>query len=203
MSAPAAFRGCCTSPVDRTISPADGYFDRVLKCVPVEVASVYVLLLSAASTAFDGAALRWWTFLLFAGGLVAVPTYARTVLGIRQGAQVLMTTAAFLVIVAVTGGWFATLAWWNGYYPLLLIVVFGVAVALLQFGPPRPPRPRRRAAPARASVAEPPTAPTPVPDPVPVPPEPRGPAAQPSAEEEDSALLRVWRGVDPPGSVRP
>jgi len=200
MSAPAAFRGCCTSPVDRTISPADGYFDRVLKCVPVEVASVYVLLLSAASTAFDGAALRWWTFLLFAFGLIAVPIYARTVLGIRQGAQVLMTTAAFLVIVAVTGGWFATFSWWSGYYPLLLIVVFGVAVALLHFGPPRPPRPRRRAAPA-APVAESPTAPTSVPTSVPVPPEPRAPA-EPSLEE-DSALLRVWRGVDPPGSVRP
>jgi hypothetical protein len=41
-----------------------------------------------------------------------------------------------------------------------------------------------------------------VPDPVPVPPGPREPAAEPSLEE-DSALLRAWRGVDPPGSVRP
>jgi hypothetical protein len=183
--------------VDRAISPADdGYFDRVLKCVPVEVTSVYVLLLSAAGTAFDGTTLRWWTFLLFAFGVLAVPTYARTVLGIRRGAQLLMTTLGFLVIVAVSGGWFATFSWWSGYYALLVTVVFGVSVALLQFGPPRP---RRR---SRAGTANPP--PQAEPEPAPMPPqESPEPAAATAPEDEDSALLRVWRGVDPPGSVRP
>jgi hypothetical protein len=182
--------------VDRAISPADGYFDRVLKCVPVEVTSVYVVLLSAAGTAFDGATLRWWTFLLFAFGLVAVPTYARMTLGIRRGTQLLMTTLAFLVIVAVSGGWFATLSWWSSYYALLITVVFGVSIPLVDFDPPRPRarRPRATPVPAPAPAGEPPA-----------PPPPRE-AAEPTTEppaEEDSALLRVWRGVDPPGSIRP
>jgi hypothetical protein len=189
--------------VDREISPVDGYFDRVLKCVPVEVTSVYVLLLSAATTAFDGAALRWWTFLLFALGVLGTPAYARLALGIERRAQLVMTTLAFLVIVAVGGGWFATFSWWSGFYPLLLTVVFGVAVALLRFAPPRSRPARRRGGPVRAtepagapaagaaSPTEPPTEPV------------REPATQSSLLDEDSPVLRVWRGVDPPGSVRP
>jgi hypothetical protein len=185
--------------VDRAISPADGYFDRVLKCVPVEVTSVYVVLLSAAGTAFDGTTLRWWTFLLFAFGLIAVPTYARMALGIRRSSQQLMTTVAFLVIVAVSGGWFATFSWWSGYYALLVTVVFGVSVALLDFGPARPRAPRTRTAspPAGEQAPAPSTAPAPAPR------ESPEPATGLSPEEEDSAVLQVWRGVDPPGSVRP
>jgi len=185
--------GCCTSPVDRAISPADGYFDRVLKCIPVEVTSVYVALLSAATTAFEGAALRWWTFVLFAVGLVAVPAYARIMLDIRSTTQLLMTTVAFLVVVAVTGGWFATLSWWNGYYALLIIVIFGVSTALLEFRPPHPRRVQTQPVPPPATEAA----------PAPSDPEPAAEPSPTSALEEDSALLRVWRGVDPPGSVRP
>jgi amino acid transporter len=197
--------------VDRAISSADGYFDRVLKCVPVEVTAVYVLLLSAASTAFDGTTLRWWTFVLFLFGLLGTPSYAYLMLGIRLPEQLLMTTVAFLVVVAVGGGWFATFSWWSGFYPLLVTVAFGVAVALLAFNPPRPRTARSRASTRTKATATPPGA---TPDPTPsqpadqpaAPPSPRGaaePPAGPTAEEEDTALLRVWRGVDPPGSVRP
>jgi len=177
--------------MDRVISPADGYFDRVLKCIPVEVTSVYVVLLSAAGTAFEGAELRWWTFVLFAVGLFAAPTYTRTMLDIRSSTQLVMTTVAFLVVVAVTGGWFATLSWWNGYYALLIMVIFGVSTALLQFRPPHPRRVQTRPVPPPATEAEAAPAPSDTPEP------------STSALEEDSALLRVWRGVDPPGSVRP
>jgi hypothetical protein len=180
--------------MDRAISPADGYFDRVLKCIPVEVTSVYVAL-SAATTAFEGATLRWWTFVLFAVGLVAVPAYARIMLDIRSSTQLVMTTVAFLVVVAVTGGWFATLSWWNGYYALLIIVIFGVSTALLEFRPPHPRRTPTQPVPPPATEAE--VAPAPRDNPE--------PAAESSTSplDEDSALLRVWRGVDPPGSVRP
>jgi hypothetical protein len=185
--------------VDRQVSPADSYFDRVLKCVPVEVTSVYVLLLSTATTAFDGAALRWWTFLLFAVGLLGTPSYARMALGIERREQLAMTTLAFLVIVAFGGGWFATFSWWSGFYPLLLTVVFGVAVALLRFAPPRPRSARRRAAPPSTAAPAPPAeAAT-----EPVPAKPGDPATASPPLEEDSPLLRAWRGVDPPGSVRP
>jgi hypothetical protein len=192
--------------VDRAISPDDGYFDRVLKCVPVEVTSVYVLLVSAAGTAFSGTALRWWTFVLFVCGLVAVPAYAYLVLGIHDPAQLAMTTVAFLVVVAISGGWFATFSWWSGYYALLITVIFGVTIALLPFGSPRLRPVRRRPVPPPA--AEPAAEPG------------AEPGAEPAAEaatgtdepvrvgestlrDDDSAVLRIWRGVDPPGSVRP
>jgi hypothetical protein len=167
----------------------DGYFDRVLKCIPVEVVTVYVLLASPAVTAFTGRALQWWLFLLLVAGTVAAPTYARSALAVRRYSQLTMTTAAFLVVVAATGGWFATLSWWNGFFPLLASVAFGVIVAMLSFGPPRP-------RPVRASTA-------------PVVPASREPGDDgddgdeagepvPAGEaEEESGLLRVWRGSDP------
>jgi len=188
----------------------------VLKCVPVEVTAVYVLLLSAATTAFDGTMLRWWTFVLFVFGLVGTPTYAYLVLAVRRLEQLVMTTLAFLVVVAIGGGWLATFSWWSGFYPLLVTVVFGVAVALLDFDPPRPRPIRHRGSPL-AGLAATTSAPSSAPDtqveadsPTPTPPAPRD-SAEPEPVsstastplEEDSALLRVWRGVDPPGSVRP
>jgi hypothetical protein len=158
----------------------DGYFDRVLKCIPVEVVSVYVVLASAAVSAFDGGTLRWWLFLLLAGGALAAPTYARSALGIRRASQLLMTTVAFVAIVAVTGGWFGTLSWWTGFYPLLGTVLFGIAVALLGFGPARP---RPLPPPAAREPAE-----------------EVEPAADPEGDPDDtdSELLRVWRGAEPP-----
>jgi hypothetical protein len=167
----------------------DGYFDRVLKCIPVEVVSVYVVLTSAAVSAFDGSTLRWWLFLLLLGGVVAAPGYARAAIGIRRLSQLAMTTAAFLVFAAATGGWFGTLSWWSGFYPLLASVLFGVAVALVDFGPApsRPLQPGRdpgdEAEPGPADAGE-----------------PVGPGAEPAAQPaEESGLLRVWRGPTPPG----
>ncbi|MEN3357701.1 MAG: hypothetical protein V7637_1683 [Mycobacteriales bacterium] len=186
--------------VDR--SP-DGYFDRVLKCIPVEVVTVYVLLASAAANAFDGRALQWWLFLLFAGGLIAAPVYARSALAVRRLSQLTMTAAAFVVVVAATGGWFATLDWWNGFFPLLASVLFGVTVAMLTFGPPRPkpPKPPKAAQPGQPGQ----------PGAVPAVREPGDDATETiggtiggtmgdesAGEAEESALLRVWRGSDPP-----
>jgi hypothetical protein len=178
----------------------DGYFDRVLKCIPVEVVTVYVLLASAAQTAFAGRTLQWWLFLLVVAGTVAAPTYARSALAIRRYSQLAMTTAAFLVVAAVTGGWFATLDWWNGFFPVLATVAFGVTVAMLGFGP------------ARSRPVSPPGVPAsrqPGDDAQPAGPadptesiETTGagePAVGAEAEEEESGLLRVWRGSGPPG----
>jgi hypothetical protein len=166
----------------------DGYFDRVLKCIPVEVATVYVLLASAAQTAFTGRALQWWLFVLVVAGTTAAPTYARAALAIRRYSQLTMTTAAFLVVAMVTGGWFATLDWWNGFFPLLSGVAFGVTVALLSFGPARP-RPVPAALPAAREPGD---------DADPAEAADAGEPAAAPAEEEESGLLRVWRGSGPP-----
>ena len=175
--------------VDR--SP-DGYFDRVLKCIPVEVVTVYVVLASAAQSAFTDRTLQWWLFLLALGGLIAAPTYARSALAVRRYSQLAMTAAAFVVVVAATGGWFATLDWWNGFFPLLASVLFGSTVAMLGFGPPRP-RPSKPPAPPGLDpgddaepAADDPTAQL----------DPDDPTA-PATRADDSGLLRVWRGSDP------
>jgi hypothetical protein len=168
----------------------DGYFDRVLKCIPVEVVTVYVVLASAAQSAFEDTTLRWWLFLLFAGGLIAAPAYARTALAIRRYSQLAMTAAAFVVVVAATGGWFGTLDWWNGFFPLLASVLFGVTVAMLGFGPAKPRPTKTPAVPGtdddtragdEATTELAPSDAT---------------AASPDPSEE-SGLLRVWRGSSP------
>ncbi|HVQ93980.1 MAG TPA: hypothetical protein VMU51_23280 [Mycobacteriales bacterium] len=166
----------------------DGYFDRVLKCIPVEVVTVYVVLASPAATAFDGRSLQWWLGLLLVGGLIAAPAYARSALAIRRLSQLTMTTAAFLVVVAATGGWFGTLDWWNGFFPLLASVLFGVTVAMLGFGPAHPKPPK--------------SSPPALPDAVPAAREPGDDdpteVVAAEAEPDESGLLRVWRGSDPP-----
>ena len=181
----------------------DGYFDRVLKCIPVEVVTVYVLLASAAQSAFTERALQWWLLLLFLGGLVAAPAYARSALAVRRYSQLTMTAAAFVVVVAATGGWFATLDWWNGFFPLLASVLFGITVAMLGFGPPRPTKPPK--APADDAAADPGSDPSAGPDgtepTMPTTGLPAGPTsgvpAEPADAAEESGLLRVWRGSSP------
>lgn len=176
----------------------DGYFDRMLKCIPIEVVGVYVLLTSAAVSAFDGSTLRWWLFVLVLGGAGSAPGYARAALGIRRLSQLAMTTAAFGVFAAATGGWFGTLSWWSGFYPLLASVLFGIAVALVDFGP-APSRPLTARDPAEEA------GPGALPDPAAGPGGPAGSGADtgapPGADPgEESGLLRVWRGPAPPGS---
>lgn len=175
----------------------DGYFDRVLKCIPVEVVTVYVVLASAAQSAFTDRTLQWWLLLLFIGGLVAAPAYARSALAVRRYSQLTMTAAAFIVVVAATGGWFATLDWWNGFFPLLASVLFGITVAMLGFGPARP-RPTK--APKQPADGSDPAA-DPGADPAGGPADGTEPTAVvpggPADPAEESGLLRVWRGSDP------
>jgi hypothetical protein len=202
----------------------DGYFDRVLKCLPVEVIAVYTVVASAAEPAFTGRTLQWWLGILLLGGTLAAPAYAWYALRVRRWAHLGMLTLAFVVVVAAMGGWFGTLSWWSGFFPVLGTVAFGVAVAMLDFGPPLPWRPKavKPAAPAApaAPVGPPPGAPLgdlPGGDGVPAWPGQRageeGPhggdpggghpgdadpsartVAAPREPDEGSSLLRVWRG---------
>jgi hypothetical protein len=99
-------------------------------------------------------------------------------------------------VVAATGGWFATLDWWNGFFPLLASVLFGITVAMLGFGPARP-RPSK--APKQPADGDPGSDPAgehadgPADGAEQTAVVPGGPADQ----AEESGLLRVWRGSDP------
>jgi hypothetical protein len=188
----------------------DGYFDKVLKCLPVEVIAVYTVVASAAEPAFNGRTLQWWLGVLLLGGTLAAPAYAWYALRVRRWAQLGMLTLAFVVVVAAMGGWFGTLSWWNGFFPVLGTVTFGVAVAMLDFGPPLPwrPKPVKHATAPGALGGEPPGkvggAPLgelPGGEEAPAWPEQRAgdPAAaadpvEPREPDEGSGLLRVWRG---------
>jgi hypothetical protein len=192
----------------------DGYFDKVLKCLPVEVIAVYTVVASAAQPAFTGRTLQWWLGVLLLGGTLAAPAYAWYALRVRRWAHLGMLTLAFVVVVAAMGGWFGTLSWWSGFFPVLGTVAFGVAVAMLDFGPPLPWRPKsvKHAAPA-APVGPPPGAPLgdlPGGEQPPAWPDqhdrpddgPEDADVDPSARtvvtpgepDEGSGLLRVWRG---------
>jgi hypothetical protein len=196
----------------------DGYFDRVLKCLPIEVIAVYTVVASAAEPAFKGRTLQWWLGMLLLGGTLAAPAYAWYALRVRRWAQLGMLTLAFVVVVAAMGGWFGTLSWWNGFFPVLGTVAFGVAVAMLDFGPPLPwrPKPVKHAVPGQPigpPSGPPPGAPLgdlPGGDEVPAWPGQRDGAAdaagavvEPREADEGSSLLRVWRGDRDRGGDRP
>jgi hypothetical protein len=110
----------------------DNYFDRLLKYVPAELASAYIVLASPVPDTFaeDSREPVYWALLL--AGFILAPLFAKTVLKVSRVKQLVMTGFGFVVFVASQGDAFSTFSWWKGYYALVGAVVFLILVAVLQ-----------------------------------------------------------------------
>jgi len=113
----------------------DNYFDRLLKYIPAEIISTYILLAAPVPDTFAGTAVRraYWILLLI--GLVLTPVFARQVLKVERKRQICLTTVGFVVFVAGQGGAFALYDWWKGYYALGATALFLLLVAIVHLPP--------------------------------------------------------------------
>lgn len=115
----------------------DDYFARLLKYIPVEIVSSYLIIAGVFESVYSdsGVARRLSLGGLLAAGLVGSYAYAQRVNHVLRRAQLVMTSAAFAVWVFATGGVFATWAWWHPWMGTIAVVTFGVLVKIVQLGP--------------------------------------------------------------------
>lgn len=118
-------------------STADDYWARLVKYVPIEVISAYILLKGAIESAYKptepiGA---WMLGALVVLGAVATWFFARKVLRVARWQQLLLSAVAFLVWTFATGGVFATFSWYLPWMTTAVVVIFGVVVRVVELPP--------------------------------------------------------------------
>jgi hypothetical protein len=126
--------------VAATLPRPDDYMDRLLKYLPAEVGGAYLIIagLIGSGLAERPRVLQVLLAVLLVLGIAASWLFASRTLHVRRTQQLAMTALAFVVWVSATGGWFATLSWWEAWMGTIFVVVFGFLVRLVPV-PPLPP----------------------------------------------------------------
>ncbi|GAA3989763.1 hypothetical protein GCM10022247_05470 [Allokutzneria multivorans] len=123
---------------------ADDYWSRLAKYVPIEMISAYVLLKGLIESAYKPGQ----TALTVALGVLAVLgaattwLFSRRVLRVVRKSQAVLSVFGFLVWTIATGGVFATMSWYQPWMGTAAVIMFGVAVQIIQL-PPLPVQPDR------------------------------------------------------------
>jgi hypothetical protein len=122
---------------------ADDYLSRLLKYVPIEMISAYLIVAGIVESAYSEQqrAQRIALGVLLVLGLVATWFYSARVLKISRTSQLIMTVVAFTVWVFAIGGVFATTDWYQPWMGTIAVVIFGVAVRIIGLGPLPQPEP--------------------------------------------------------------
>lgn len=113
----------------------DTYFDRLSKYVPMEIIGSYLLVEGLLRELLQPEVMLRGLVVLFLLGVVATWLFTKRVLNVVRTNQVLMSVFAFAVWVFATGGWFAHLSFWAPGWGTIAVVVFAVAVRVLDIGP--------------------------------------------------------------------
>lgn len=114
----------------------DDYFTRLLKYIPVEIISAYLIIAGVLESAYSGGAARKVSLgVLLGAGALGSFFYARQVIHVLRLTQLIMTSLAFAVWVFAIGGVFSTLGWWHPWMGTIAVVVFGVLVRIVGLGP--------------------------------------------------------------------
>ena len=116
---------------------ADTYGDRLMKYVPVELISAYLVVQGLLQSAYknDARARALALAILLAAGLVATWFFSARVLQVRRKGQLSMTVLAFAVWVFAIGGWFSTTGWWQAWMGTIAVIAFGVLVRIVDLPP--------------------------------------------------------------------
>lgn len=126
--------GRADTPIPRreTGPKPDNYFDRLLKYVPAEMISAYIVLSNPVRDSFGGAQknIVYWILLAVGASLTAI--FAWRVLQVKRVQQLAMTALGFVIFVASKGDAFASFDWWKGYYALAGAVIFLILIAVLR-----------------------------------------------------------------------
>ena len=113
--------------------PMDGYFDRVIKYIPVDIVAAWVAAsgLVAAANRANTTTMLWIVF-AFLAVLTPIWVVRQTQMANKPPAylQAGVSTAAFIVWVFALGGPFAKYSWWDVLYGSLALIgctlIFGL-----------------------------------------------------------------------------
>ena len=111
----------------------DNYYSRLVKLIPAEVVAFYLALDALASALPEKQVVLW---VVFGIALAGAWFYLGRMAGVHSVVQRLLSLAALVIWVYVTGGPFASLPWYNATYGKLVLVVFTFAVPLFYTGQP-------------------------------------------------------------------
>jgi hypothetical protein len=115
--------------------PPDGYFDKVLKYIPADINAAWVAItgiIGGSAVEAQHSALLWGTFVVFVA-LTALWTLRQTTEPGKLPArtQTAVATGAFIVWVIALGGPFATLSGYQPVYGAVLLIIYTLAVGLI------------------------------------------------------------------------
>jgi len=120
---------------DTAIRQADDYWSKLVKLIPVEVASAYLTLYGIVASGVSKLSLRLALIVLFLAGLIATFYYSKNVLKVQQPAQLWLTCIGFVLWVFATVGFFSTFSWYEPWMASVAVISFGVGVRIAEAGP--------------------------------------------------------------------
>lgn len=125
------------SPRSGPTARTDDYWGRLAKYTPIEMISAYLVLKGLLESAYGSkpAALAWSLLALFLLGVLGSWFFAASVLRVVRRRQLVVTSAAFAVWGFATGGWFATMSWYDPWMGTAAVVIFAVVVKILAVPP--------------------------------------------------------------------
>jgi hypothetical protein len=116
----------------KVIPTEDKYTDRLMKYIPAEVISVFVLtdgILRTADTQIPQKTARVLAWLIFGFLLVMTPFYLARVLEVKKKQHWIIAGISFAVWVFSIGGPFAGLGWYHPIYGALLLPLYTFSIA--------------------------------------------------------------------------
>jgi len=111
---------------------ADQFKDRLMKYIPGEIVSLFILLDGLARNAPEGVSKGVIGWVVFVVLLVGTWFYLRRIQKVTKWQQLLISTAAFAVWVFYLGGPFDSFSWYNQFYGNLLLPVYTFGIALVE-----------------------------------------------------------------------
>ena len=139
---------------------SDDFLTQLVKFIPVEILGFYTLVGSiVAANTEDDPARGWWLLALLACSVALAPLYTWRIGNVVRPGQNVAGAVALAVYVFATGGWFATLGWYEPWYGAIAVALAVMLLALFNLKPlPLAPADGGRADGASLGVVEDPTA---------------------------------------------
>jgi hypothetical protein len=122
------------APAKPAAAPAavDEYADRLMKYIPGEVVSLFILLNGLASNAPEAipkVPLQWFVFVFLLAGTWF---YLWRVQKVTKRLQLVISTVAFAIWVFFLGGPFKSFSWYNEFYGMFLLPLYTFGVGLIE-----------------------------------------------------------------------
>lgn len=108
----------------------DDYKERILKYMPGEVVTLYLLVYGLAKASEDQIQFEVISWVLFAVGIIGTILHLWRIAKV-DWVQILISTIAFVVWVFALGGPFLQLPWYNSVYGALLLPIYTFFIPII------------------------------------------------------------------------